>query len=218
MALGSKAMQDPALNLAEPHHQAEEFLPWYASGQLEGEDVAMVEQHLSGCAHCRRQLSFDRGMIESMAQLSPEIDSGWARLKRRIERPRASPWDRIHHRAIEAWRMLTRPAIAGLAFAQLAILILAAAFLLQLSRPDYRALNSAQAPEAANVIAIFNPDTTESQMRALLNSTDASVVGGPTSAQAYLLHVPARSRAAVLSRLQSDPQVTMAQPIDGPAS
>ena len=51
-------MHDPAVNLAEPHHDAEELLPWYATGQLDGEDLSLVEQHLSNCAHCRRQLAF----------------------------------------------------------------------------------------------------------------------------------------------------------------
>ena len=39
-------MHNPARNLAEPHHDAEQLLPWFATGQLEGEDVALVEQQM----------------------------------------------------------------------------------------------------------------------------------------------------------------------------
>ena len=213
-------MHDPALNLAEPHHDAEELLPWYATGQLDDHDVALVEHHLSSCAHCRRRLAVERRMIDEFDQLSPEIDSGWARLRQRIEvrQPRESLWNKLRGQAAELWQGLSRPAIATLAVAQLAFVVAAGAILLSLSRPDYRALGSAPAPSSANVIAMFRAETTEAQLRNLLRSNQASLVDGPTVGGAYLLRVPASSRAAVLARLRGNRQVLMAQPIDGPAS
>ena len=135
-------MHDPAVNLAEPHHDAEELLPWYATGQLDGEDLSLVEQHLSNCAHCRRQLAFERGMVDEFARLSPEIDSGWTRLRQRVEAPhrRETPWARLGNQAIELWHSLNRPAIATLAFAQLAFVVVVGALFLSLGKPDYRAL------------------------------------------------------------------------------
>jgi hypothetical protein len=169
-------------------------------------------------------------MVDEFAELTPEIDSGWARLKQRLEAPtpvaqqrqqprsRQSWWDKAARDAAAVWHDLNRPAFAAVAFAQLAILAVGGSVLLSLSRPSYRALGSAPPPQSANVIAMFRADTTESQMRDLLRSNDASLVGGPTPTDAYLLRVPVRSRASTIERLRADRRVVMAQPIDGAAS
>ena len=200
-----------------PHQEAEELLPWYATGQLDASDQDLVEKHLSACAHCRRQLAFEQRMLDEFAELTPEIDSGWARLRRRIE-SRRSWWDRVGDEAAAALRTLARPSVAALAAAQLLFVIIAGSVLLSLSRPDYRALGSGPAPQAANVIAMFRPDTTEAQLRTLLEGNDATLISGPTAADAYLLHVPQQSREAILQRLRADSHVEMAQPIDGSRS
>ena len=211
-------MPDPALNLGAPHHEAEELLAWYATGRLDGDDLAMVERHLSSCAHCRRQLGFERRMIGEFAELAPQADAGWARLRRRIEREREGLWRHLLGQMAETWRSLSRPAIATLALAQLAILVVVTSLFLSLTKPDYRALASADPAPAANVIAMFSPDTTVGQMRDLLKANGASLVEGPTAADAYLLQVPAASRTAAINRLRTDRHVLMAQPIDGSSS
>ena len=48
----------------DSHREAEELLPWYATGQLDADDRALVEAHLSSCAHCQRQLQAERRMID----------------------------------------------------------------------------------------------------------------------------------------------------------
>lgn len=222
-------MPEPTQSDTAPHHAAEELLPWYATGQLDGDDLALVKEHVSSCAHCRRQLAFERRMVDEFAALTPEVDSGWARLKERLETPRRhaatqpvrqrqQQGRRWRKGATSVWQTFTRPAVAALAFAQLGFLIIAASVLFSLSQPSYRALGSAPAPQSANVLAMFRADTTESQMRQLLHGAGASLVGGPTDSDAYLLSVPARSRATALQRLRSDRHVLIAQPIDGAGS
>jgi hypothetical protein len=210
-------MAEPIATEINAHKEAEELLPWYATGQLEEADRSIVEQHLSACAHCRRQLAFEQRMIDEFAALSPEVDSGWARLRRRIE-PRRSWWDRAGDQAAVASRTLARPSVAALAAAQLLFVVVAGSALLSLSRPEYRALGSAPAPQSANAIVMFRADTTEAELRTLLHDNSATLIGGPTAADAYLLHVPAQSREAVLHRLRADSHVEMAQPIDGSSS
>jgi hypothetical protein len=211
-------MPDATHSEIAPHHEAEELLSWYATGQLEGDDLALVEQHLSSCAHCRRQLAFERRMAGQVAAMIPEVDAGWARMKRRIEAPRHGWREKARHEASALWKSLSRPAIAGLAVAQLAFVIVAGALLLSLSQPSYRALGSATPPQSANVIAMFRADTTQSELTQLLRANGAAVVDGPTSTDAFLLHVPERSRASSLARLRSDRHVLMAEPIDTAAS
>ena len=212
-------MSEPIQADFNPHREAEELLPWYVTGQLEMDEQALVEQHVSSCAHCRRQLAFERRMVDEFAELSPEVDSGWARMRQRLEAPRRqSLWDRIRVDAASFWASFNRPAVAALAFAQVAFVVVAGALLLSLSRPSYRALGSAPPPQSANAIAMFQADTTESELRALLQANGASLVGGPTSADAYLLSVPESSRPAVLAKLRANRHVTLAEPIDGEGS
>jgi hypothetical protein len=127
-------------------------------------------------------------------------------------------WDTVGAEAAAVWQTLSRPAIAALATAQVAFVAVAGTALYTLSQPAYQALGSAPPPKAANVIAMFRPETNESQLTQLLRSNGASLVGGPTATDAYLLRVPAESRAEALARFRRDPHVVLAQPIDGPAS
>lgn len=195
------------------HDPAEELLPWYATGQLAEAERTGVEAHLASCLHCRQQLAVERRLIEEFRDLAPEVESGWSRLRARIDRPAAA-----HHRlSAEVWRFLSRPAVATLAAAQLAFLVLGGALLISLSRPAYHALGAAPPPPSANVIVIFAPDASEQAIRTTLDDAGASIVGGPTDAHAYLLHVAPDHRPASLARLQATAAVRMAQPIDGAA-
>ena len=199
------------------HQEAEELLPWYATGQLKPNEQALVESHLASCAECRAQLGFDQRMIDEFAAMTPEVDSGWARLRQRLE-PRQGFGQRIAREADALWQVLRRPPVAALAVAQLAFVVVAASVLLSLSQPSYHALGSAPAPASANVIVMFRADTTESQLRDLLRANGASLVGGPTPTDAYLLRVPQPSREKTLAALRADAHVMMAQPIDGSTS
>ena len=111
--------------------------------------------------------------------------------------------------------MLNRPAVAAFAVAQLAFVVVAGAILLTLSRTPYQTLGAPPPPSTANIIIMFHPDSSEADLRKLLDSSGATFVGGPTEADAYLLHVPAGSRPRALAALRTNPHVTMAQPIDG---
>jgi hypothetical protein len=62
---------------------------------------------------------------------------------------------------------------------------------------------------------MFRADATVEDVRSTLKSANASIVDGPTDADAYLLHVPKQQRALALARLKADEDVQMAEPIDG---
>ncbi|MEP6982280.1 MAG: zf-HC2 domain-containing protein [Sphingomicrobium sp.] len=212
-------MLGPNLTERKPHDEAEELLPWYANGQLDEADRARVDAHLSSCAYCRQQLALELRFIDEFQEMTPEVESGWGRLRARIEAPvPVRPKNRSAF--AEFWASLSRPAVAGFVVAQLAFVIVAGWTLISLSRPDYHTLSSASAPTsaAANVIVIFRADATEEDVRAVLKAAGASIVGGPTAANAYLLHVAPGQRQMVLGKLQSDDNVQMAEPIDGAGS
>jgi hypothetical protein len=210
-------MAGPNLTERKPHDEAEELLPWYVNGKLNEADRAKVDAHLSSCAYCRQQLALERRLIDEFQAMTLEVESGWARLRNRIDAP--APVRRKRNGPFaEAWAFLTRPAVVALAAAQLAFVVIAGGTLLSLSRPDYHVLGSAPAPAAGNIIIMFRADATAEEIRNLLDRTGASIVGGPTPADAYLLHVVPQRREAALARLQADDNVQLAEPIDGAGS
>ena len=201
----------------DSHQEAEELLPWYATGRLEEADRIKVEAHLSSCARCRDELTFERRVIHDVRGSAPEVDAGWARLSSRIEADRPAP-RYIPRAAGSAWKFFRQPAVATLAAAQVGFLVLSAGVLVSLSRPTYHALGSPPATPSANVIVIFRADATVGDIRDTLRTSGASMVGGPTSADAYLLRVPLSRRQQALAQLRSDDDVQMAEPIDGSGS
>jgi anti-sigma factor RsiW len=209
-------MPEQILTQDEPHEEAEALLPWYATGQLDAADRALVERHLESCARCQRQLAVEHRLIDEFQTLAPEVDSGWTRLRARLEPPRRrhqrSKWSRG---LADAWRGLNRPAFAALAAAQLAFIVVGGSLILSLARTPYQAMSAPPPPSSANIIVMFKPNSSESDLRKLMDSNGATFVGGPTDADAYLLHVPDSARPRALAELRADPHVTLAQPIDG---
>jgi len=200
----------------DPHDQAEELLPWYATGQLDSADRARFERHLAGCARCQRTLGMEPVLIDQVRAFAPDVESGWARLRSRIE-ARPQRRSRIAVAVGELWDFVRRPVVAAVAGAEVAFLAAGAWLLQPLTQPAFVALGSSQVAASANIIVMFKPDAREADLRAAIEASGASLVGGPTDADAYLLHVPAGARPSALAKLGADRNVTLAQPIDGPA-
>ena len=99
--------------------------------------------------------------------------------------------------------------------ASLAILIPVLAFALARPQLLYRTLGAAPVAAPGNLIVIFRPDSSEAALRAILMQNQARIVDGPTAADAYVLHVAADRRAAVLARLKTDRDVALAGPTGG---
>src|SRR5436305_15001843 len=98
----------------EAHEEAELLLPWYATGQLEADEHARVENHLKSCAECNRLLALEHRMVEEFQELDPGIDSGWARLRGRIESQTPRRWPAARA-ARGVWNVLRQPAVSRLA-------------------------------------------------------------------------------------------------------
>src|SRR5262245_7788279 len=109
-------MSYPILPGDEAHDEAEELLPWYVTGQLEEGDRVRVEEHLSSCSKCREQLTFERRMVQEFRAQAPEVDSGWARLRDRIEEADAAP-SPVRRAANDLWNVFRQPGVMALAAA-----------------------------------------------------------------------------------------------------
>jgi hypothetical protein len=89
-----------------------------------------------------------------------------------------------------------------------------------LARPDeppaaYRVLgNSAGAAPVGNLVVMFQPTTTERELRRILQAQGARMVDGPTVTDAYLISVPEDNRDRALQALRADPAVKFAEALD----
>src|SRR6185312_6655378 len=196
----------------DPHAQAQRLLPWYANGTLEGEELASVETHLADCAECREDLKAEAALARQIRSLPSDVERGWTALKARVE-GEAPGRPEIAARPLYARRI----PVGWAAAACLALLIPLLAVSLSRPQPLYRTLGSAPRAESGNLVVIFKPDSSEKTLRTILMQNRARIVDGPTSTDAYVLHVPAAGRAAALERLKADASVSLAEPIDGDA-
>ena len=199
----------------DPHAEAQRLLPWYANGTLEGEELTQVEAHLADCAECREDLATEQSLARQVRTLPSDVERGWAALKARIEgtapesrRASARPW--FGRRVSVGWAVAAQAAC-------LAILIPVVALTLSRPAPLYRTLGSAPSASSGNVVVIFRPDSSEKTLRTILMQNHARIVDGPTSTDAYVLHVAPDQRAGVLARLKADHDVSLAEAIDGDA-
>lgn len=203
------------------HQAAQELLPWFVTNALGAEEMGSVRAHLRACAQCRDDADRQR-MLRAMQPPSstlPNAEGAFARLRPRLvtalrqsaqkpEQPMPSGFLRRLSGAGVSW-MRWALAAQAVIIAVLAVLVM---------RPDagpvpYRALGT-PASAAGNVAVMFKPDTTEQELRRILQDSGARLVDGPTAAGAYVLHIPRAQQQASIAVLRSKAAVALAEPLD----
>jgi len=206
--------------LHDRHWDVQALLPWYAMGRLDAAEQADVAAHLDECAECRAELGFDRRLNQAIGDLPLDVEQSWAAMRRQIEKAEPRPgigarlrrW--LSRNGSRAWT----PAFGWALAAQAGLLLCAGVLLTQYAPSDrYHTLGAAPADATGNLVVIFRPDVSERTIRTLLRANTARMVDGPTAADAYVLHVPAASRPAVLQSLRKTADVVLAEPIDAGA-
>lgn len=194
----------------DPHAQTQLLLPWHVNGTLRDPEAAQVAQHLSECAECREDFEMETALAREVRSLPGDADRGWAALKAQVEkRAPTPPRPPLFNRRIPLrWALLAQAA-------SFAVLIPILALTLARPQPHYRTLGSASGPAAGNLIVIFKPEASEATLRTILTQSQARIVDGPTATDAYVLHVAADRRDAVLARLKGDRHISLAEAIDG---
>jgi anti-sigma factor RsiW len=195
----------------DAHSETQQLLPWYLNGTLEESERARVDAHLAGCEECRADLERERVIGVRIAGAAPDVERGWADMQARMRAagtPKTQHWFR--RRVPMGWAVGAQAAAAALFVAILLPGHQAA------PAPAYHALASAPDARAANgnLIVMFADTSTERDLRAALARSNARIVGGPTEAGAYVLHVGDAERERALAQLRGDTHVTLAEPID----
>jgi outer membrane lipopolysaccharide assembly protein LptE/RlpB len=102
--------------------------------------------------------------------------------------------------------------------AQLAVIVaLGAALVPANDGPTlYRTLGArnAAAPITGSLVVVFDPTTTESDLRRILRKAGVRVADGPTETNAYVLKVAAERRVEAAQTLRAEPAVVLVEPLD----
>jgi anti-sigma factor RsiW len=196
---------------AAEHQETQLLLPWYANGRLDAPDQARVEAHLKGCARCRAELEEELRLKSDVADLPLDVEYDRAAMLERLNEPpprHGGLSTRPGRRVGAAW--LGWGVAAGLG------VVLALGFHAPRPAPPtvYHALSAPAGSRPGDLVVLFRPDTTESQIRAALRASGARLVDGPTAADAYVLSVPLPERDRALAELRACRGVIDAEPID----
>ncbi len=205
----------------DAHQEAQELLPWFALGTLNAEETALVQEHLHTCSQCQTDLDMQRKL--QAVPLPPlrvdaevDVNRAFAALKPQLAAARQEKKgprfeDRLEglRQAARQWWMPWVIAAQTAALACLCIVVLQK----QPAPVQYIGLG-AHIDNKSNVVVMFKPQTSEGQLRRILQNADARMVDGPTVTGAYLLHVGDAERAHALTVLRGDSSVTMAESLD----
>lgn len=206
------------LDMTNDHQAIEMLLPWFITKTLNVDEMAQVDQHLADCHQCRALLAQEQQLQADFADIPvavplfgpPNIDN--------IElRPNLSRNWRATKQILTGW--VAKPGrVLTFAVAQAAMLLLMFQLVQPAALPDakYRTLSSGEVTgeASANAIVIFNGDTLEKDFRSILVDADATIVGGPNDANAYMLRIDGSKRDSVLEKLRANRQIVLVQPID----
>lgn len=201
--------------MTDTHEAFDMLLPLYITGQLDGVDLVFVETQLAQFATCRAMLVAERELMANVATLPVAVPQFSMPPLPQPARPdfMTRTWQAVQ----EALADLLAQPLRTATFACAQVAALAAVFIfaqsLTASNQEFKTLSSGEASQQANAIIMFKPDTREQEFREILASAQAVIVGGPTDASAYLVRIPAQTRDDVLSKLSSQSQVTLAQPL-----
>ncbi len=194
------------------HKVADVLLPWLANGTLEGDQLAFVEAHLRDCAQCRSELAWLRGLNAACiaASASPQAAGAARRLGSALETPPAAL--RWRARRARTWTL----GVAAAALIAVGSAWIAGAGM----QPLYRTLGARDAPAVANasIVVVFDPATTEFELRRIVRSAGARIVDGPTQTNAYVLDVAPAQRQQALAALRGERAVMLAERLDGGAT
>ncbi len=215
---------------AECDHAAQALLPWYLSGQLADDEMALMDAHLQSCVACADDYASELALRAAYRDLgepaSLNDNAAWATLEAQLGAQALRPWRRrivpmVRRGAAQLGRHRRVAAVIGAQAAAICLLIAAPANPPSTAPRDallYRGLSGAPLAARADSIVMFHPDAREAAIRHALTAVGATIVDGPTEGRAYLLHLPSGDRSAMLAKLRRQPAVALAEAVNSDTS
>jgi hypothetical protein len=197
------------------HDTAYELLPWLANGSLAGAERDSIDAHVRSCIACRRELKeLERLQLAVRSQPTVHVsaDGGLARLERQLDREAAAsgPPARRAQRYVPLFRFA---AVASVGVAFLAALLWLAPYVP--NQPNYRTTATQSGDQRAQIDLVFDRQTANADMQAVLQTVDGEIVAGPSELGRYRVRIHDGSAtdaelATVVEKLAHDPRVRFA--------
>lgn len=208
------------------HREAWELIPWYVNGSLDGGDLERLEEHLSVCDTCRREVAFEERWareIRASEELVYTPERAFAELRGRLAAPRSAGSGATSGRGMTSrtswWRRATGSGSTALRVAVLAqaaaIVALVGVLWLQPTAPRFRTVSdvgSETTVAGAAIRVVFRDDVTETEMRDLLLESGLHFADGPSPRGVYTLAVVPERRDAAVAALRTSGRVLLAEP------
>jgi len=209
------------------HSETERLLPWYVNGTLDDVEQARVDQHLTLCPRCQREVALLRELQSACAdapapaQLQVDPTASFRRLRDRLQPTRAQARKSLLARTRDAWAGTPAWLRAAVAVPSALALGLFGLVLFRGEPPAaYRTLGDAPpadpvaSADLRHLVVVFDPHIEHARMQQLLRASQARIVDGPNEAGAYVLAVPAAREASVRDALRAAEGVTMVESLD----
>jgi Putative zinc-finger len=192
-------MNDHGIRLRSIHEVISTLMPWYVNGTISELDRQKVDSHLRACAACREELLQERCVYEGVGT---EVEVGY------ISRPSLKRLNVVLDGIAAGAQRLRAPPRAerrsprsmprtGLMAASVAALGLAVGLLVadrwtqlraQQQQSDYYTVTTAVARPPDEVVrAVFAPNVTLVELKAILDEAQLKIVSGPSEAGVYSL-------------------------------
>jgi hypothetical protein len=201
------------------HKVVDVLLPWFVNGTLEGDELAFVQQHLGECLRCQREVEWLREFHAACVAAAevPGSSDGVRHLRRQLDAPRKRHGMlgrlRVHWRRALPWSQ-------WVIVAQLAGIVVLGALVVagDDGAARYRTLGAGStAPTTGTHVVVFEPTATESELRRILRAAGATIVNGPTQANAYVLDLPKGRQDQAVRALKAERLVVLIESL-GPES
>jgi len=201
---------------ASDHAAVDALLPWYVNGTLRGDELQRVEQHIAGCPACRQEVAWLRDVFAACVAATPlpetsAVDAAGSPYPR--QPGREPSWGTAARRGWQSTPLWMRALLA----AQLAGLVVLGTLLAGDAgdNPTFRTLGSPGgfATSGETVVVMFDPATTEAELRAAVSRVGGRLVDGPTTTNAYVLQVPNGRSSDAVEKLRADAKVRLAEPL-----
>ncbi|HEY5810291.1 MAG TPA: zf-HC2 domain-containing protein [Povalibacter sp.] len=214
-------------NLFESHRRALHreiwsLIPWLVNGSLDEAQSRRCEAHLDECDDCRAEYRAQRSLqqqIQSTESVIHTPHAGLRKLMERIDSDDSAP----PVATVRAEPRRVRWLAAAVVIQTVGLVSLAGFTWSRLNdireAPRYVTLSSTPVSTASGPAArvVFSDSILLADFAALLHSSNAQIVAGPSEAGVYTLVFPGTDRdgvAATIARLRTDPHVQFAELVE----
>lgn len=196
-----------------PHAAILSLMPWYVNGTLTDAEGAAFDAHLAICDHCAAACEQERTLARAVASETaavPDAAIALAELEAGHDFERARGW---LPRLRSQWATQA-PLMRGLALAQtaaIAVLAIMIIVIMNTASPlaSYRTVSDTPSTSSASFAVVFDPQTPQAAITALLEQHHVQIIAGPNAGGAYTLAVE-ENAVAVHHRIKASPVVEFA--------